>query len=125
VRVTLRSKTENSKSAIKLLQVVLASAPTAKTRVFASKHAQRRRSGNGRGGTDGIQEPQWPSRREGALARTGLIGTGAGACVAVGPTAAIALVLGQRCPESLKPTRSRASFAMKVRGMLHTKLLSP
>jgi hypothetical protein len=31
-----------SKSAIKLLQVVLASAPTAKTRVFASKHAQRR-----------------------------------------------------------------------------------
>jgi hypothetical protein len=33
---------KNSKSAIKLLQVVLASAPTAKPRVFASKHAQRR-----------------------------------------------------------------------------------
>jgi hypothetical protein len=33
---------KNSKSAIKLLQVVLASALTAKTRVFASKHAQRR-----------------------------------------------------------------------------------
>jgi hypothetical protein len=33
---------KNSKSAIKLLQVVLASAPTAKARVFASKHAQRR-----------------------------------------------------------------------------------
>jgi hypothetical protein len=32
---------KNRKSAIKLLQVVLASAPTAKTRVFASKHAQR------------------------------------------------------------------------------------
>jgi hypothetical protein len=31
---------KNSKSAIKLLQVVLASARTAKTRVFASKHAQ-------------------------------------------------------------------------------------
>jgi hypothetical protein len=40
--VTLRSSLKNSKSAIKLLQVVLASAPTAKTRVFASKHAQRR-----------------------------------------------------------------------------------
>jgi hypothetical protein len=39
--VRLCSKTENSKSAIKLLQVVLASAPTAKTRVSASKHAQR------------------------------------------------------------------------------------
>ena len=33
---------KNSKSAIKLLQVVLASALIAKTRVFASKHAQRR-----------------------------------------------------------------------------------
>jgi hypothetical protein len=33
---------KNSKSAIKLLQVVLASAPTAKTRVLASKPAQRR-----------------------------------------------------------------------------------
>jgi hypothetical protein len=30
--------------------------------------------------------------------------------VAVDPTAANALVLGQRYPESLKPTRSRASF---------------
>jgi hypothetical protein len=29
---------------------------------------------------------------------------------AVDPTAANALVLGQRCPESLKPTRSRAPF---------------
>jgi hypothetical protein len=33
---------KNSKSAITLLQVVLDSAPTAKNRVFASKHAQRR-----------------------------------------------------------------------------------
>jgi hypothetical protein len=33
---------KNSKSAKQILQVVLASAPTAKTRVFASKHAQRR-----------------------------------------------------------------------------------
>jgi hypothetical protein len=53
------------------------------------------------------------SRREGALARTGLAqgtGAGRGACVAVDPTAANALVLGQRHPESLKPTRSRASL---------------
>jgi hypothetical protein len=39
----------------------------------------------------------------------------------VDPTAANALILGQRYPDSLKPTRSRASFAT----MLHAKLLIP
>jgi hypothetical protein len=39
---SLLTSLKNSKSAIKLLQVVLASAPTAKTRVPASKHAKRR-----------------------------------------------------------------------------------
>jgi hypothetical protein len=44
-------------------------------------------------------------RREGALARTGLA-RGRGAC---GSGRTPLLALGQRCPESLKPTRSRAS----------------
>jgi hypothetical protein len=53
---------------------------------------------------------EWPSRREGALARTGLAQGQGRACVAVDPTAANALVFGLWYPESLKPTRSRAPF---------------
>jgi hypothetical protein len=59
----------------------------------------------------GTREPQWPSRREGALARTGL----SVACVAVDPTAANALTLSL--------TRSRPS--RNTRAMLHAKLLVP
>jgi hypothetical protein len=61
------------------------------------------------------------SRREGALARTGLA-QGRGVRVAVDPTAANALVLGQRYPESLKPTRSRASL-VEAHVILRVELL--
>jgi hypothetical protein len=63
---------------------------------------------NSAGNRGGAQEPQWPSRREGALARTGLAqGQGVRGS---GPHCRKRPGLGSTVPRALKPTHSRALF---------------